>query len=136
MPCKIRLSTILQALQPFQFERLRKVSLNICSHSPFLNFSKRHVLIFRRIKFSSPLLFSAQSIIIMQCSAKHEETCYSYLPPIFSISLNLQIFNQIQPYILHFTRLKFSQMYLSTSKELRCLNTFVVINFYHQMLSG
>ena len=57
------------------------------------------------------------------------------LAPIFRISLQFQIFNKIQPYILHFARLKILQHYLSTTKKFSCLDPFIIINFYHQMLS-
>lgn len=63
-------------------------------------------------------------------------TLRSHLPPIFIISLDFQIFNKLQPHTLNFTRLKIMQQHMSTPNEFRSLKSLIIVNFYHQMLSG
>ena len=67
-------------------------------------------------------------------SCEDTKNILSYLTPVFVISMDLQILNQLKPYVLDFTRFKILQGNLGTANKFRSLNAFIIENSYCQVL--
>lgn len=59
-----------------------------------------------------------------------------HLSSLFSIPLDLQVLDKIQPFNFHFTRLKHIDCYLCTTNELRRLKPFIIVDSNSQVLRG